>query len=419
MISADATLLPELEKDRENFANVIAGGKASATTAEGSAMVVAIEQAHARYTDVADRMIAARKAGSSLDEINQLIETEGRPAIADLETKLDDYVARAERKVHAGRDEASDVASSAQVVALVVTGAGLLLCIVLAVWLTRSLTRQIGAAVQQVQSSSAELQAAATQQATGTREQSTALNEVTTTVKELLATAQQIAENSQRVAKISEDTAGASAAGNLTGRAAQDAIGGIKRQVDVIARHMLELGKRSQQIGAVLDIIGELAEQTNILAINATIEAAGADDAGRRFAVVADEVRKLADRVGGSTKEIRTLIEEIRTATNTTVMATEDGAKAVDAGMKQFAEVEGSFKSIATLAGTAMESAREIGMSTRQQSSAIEQVNGAITAVAQAAKESAVCTRQTPDTVAQLPALPTHLANRAAPGGTA
>ena len=85
-----------------------------------------------------------------------------------------------------------------------------------------------------------------------------------------------------------------------------ESISGIRRQVDQIVSHMLELGKKSQEIGAVLDIVSELAEQTNILAINATIEAAGAGEAGKRFAVVADEIRKLADRVGGSTKEVRT-----------------------------------------------------------------------------------------------------------------
>ena len=114
---------------------------------------------------------------------------------------------------------------------------------------------------------------------------------------------------------------------------------GIKRQVDLIVTHMLDLGKKSQQIGGILEIINELAEQTNILAINATIESAGAGDAGKRFSVVADEIRKLADRVGGSTKEIRALIEEIRAAVNTTVMATESGTKAVDLGARQFAEV--------------------------------------------------------------------------------
>src|SRR5216684_6246017 len=111
---------------------------------------------------------------------------------------------------------------------------------------------------------------------------------------------------------------------------------------------MPELGKKSQEVGAVLDIVSELAEQTNILAINATIEAAGASEAGKRFAVVADEIRKLADRVAGSTKEIRGLIEDVRSSVNTTVMTTEGGSKSVDAGAKQFTEVASAFKQITT-----------------------------------------------------------------------
>ena len=106
-------------------------------------------------------------------------------------------------------------------------------------------------------------------------------------------------------------------------------------------------GRSRSRSGGILEIINELAEQTNILAINATIEAAGAGEMGKRFGVVADEIRKLADRVGGSTKEIRGLIDDIRAAVNTTVMATEGGSKAVDAGTRQFGEVTTSFKQIA------------------------------------------------------------------------
>jgi methyl-accepting chemotaxis protein len=186
---------------------------------------------------------------------------------------------------------------------------------------------------------------------------------------------------------------------------AHESIAGIRRQVDAVVQHMLDLGKKSQQIGAVLDIVSELAEQTNILAINATIEAAGAGESGRRFGVVADEIRKLADRVAGSTKEIRSLIEDIRSAVNTTVMATESGSKTVDAGSKQFAEVASVFKQIATRVATTTEAAREIELSTKQQSTAVEQVNVAIANVAQATKETEASSGQTLQTASQLASL--------------
>ncbi len=305
------------------------------------------------------------------------------------------------------RSEASAAMAQATILwgglfgSLVVLGAGILI--------SRSLTTQVSVAVRHIQASSAELQAAASQQATGAKEQATAMNEVTTTISELMATSRQIAESARRVADIAGQTSSQARAGDATVARGTEAVNAIKRQVDAIVSHMLELGKKSQQIGAVLEIVSELAEQTNILAINATIEAAGAGDAGRRFGVVADEIRKLADRVGGSTKEIRALIDDVRAAVNTTVMTTETGSKAVEAGSNQFAQVAASFGQISTQVITATEAAREIELSTKQQATAVEQVNVAITNVAQASKESEVSTGQTLRTASELATLSREL----------
>jgi methyl-accepting chemotaxis protein len=273
----------------------------------------------------------------------------------------------------------------------------------------RSLASQIGAAVHHIQTSSTELQSAANQQATGAKEQTTAMNEISTTISELLATSRQIAESARRVAEIADQTATAARSGDLTVAKGHESIAGIRRQVDVIVHHMLDLGKKSQQIGSVLEIVSELAEQTNILAINATIEAAGAGDAGRRFGVVADEIRKLADRVGGSTKEIRGLIDDVRSAVNTTVMTTESGSKAVEAGADQFGRVAAAFGQISSQVATTTEAAKEIELSTKQQATAVEQVNVAITNVSQASKETEVSTGQTLRTASELSLLSREL----------
>ena len=285
-----------------------------------------------------------------------------------------------------------------------------ILLTVLVGWLiTSSLSTQIGTAVRHIQSSSTELQAAANQQATGSREQSTAMTEIATTISELLATSRQIADSAQRVSQIAGQTAGSARTGDATVTKGSDAIATVRRQVDLIVGHMLELGKKSQQVGAVLDIVAELAEQTNILAINATIEAAGAGEVGRRFGVVADEIRKLADRVAGSTKEIRGMVEDVRSAVNTTVMATEAGSKAVDLGGAQVSEMATAFRQIASLVGTTTEAAREIELSTKQQATAVEQVNVAITNVAQATRETEASAAQTLQTSSQLAELSSDL----------
>jgi methyl-accepting chemotaxis protein len=327
---------------------------------------------------------------------------EGKKSMDDLRRILS-AMDQEERDLLRQRGDTADAGARAAK-ATIVFGALIALALVIAAStiITSSLNRQLGGAVSSIRSSSAELQAAATQQASGAREQSSATSEVTTTIRELLATSRQIAESAQRVARIAEETAVGAREGDSTVQKTQEAIGSIKRQVDLIVGHMLELGKKSQQAGGILEIVNELAEQTNILAINATIEAAGAGEAGKRFSAVADEIRKLADRVGGSTKEIRGLVEDIRAAVNTTVMATEVGTKAVDAGTRQFTDVTASFRQIAGLVGTTTEAAREIELSTKQQATAVEQVNVAISNVAQATKETEASSNQTLQTAMQL-----------------
>lgn len=350
---------------------------------------------------VAD-VVRERRNGGDLAEVVRLFEAQAAPQAEALNEELREFRRALADQLTAAAAETERQVSGAIGLMLAIALAGVVVAVLLAVVLTRTLTRQIGGAVQDLTSSSAELQAAANQQATGSGEQASALVEVSSTMKELLSTSRQITDSARQVAQIAESTAGVARDGDEQVRAAMEAVGGIKRQVDVIVAHMLELGQNSQQIGGILGIIKELAEQTNILAINAAIEAAGAGESGRRFGVVAEEIRKLADRVGGSAGEIRALIEDIRAASNTTVMATEEGAKAVEAGSRQFGELAASFRRIVDSVGTTAEAAREIELSIKQQTTAVEQVNVAINDVAQAAKEMEVSSRQTLDTSSQL-----------------
>jgi methyl-accepting chemotaxis protein len=344
--------------------------------------------------DAAAKLVLNNDAKATMDEIRAIVKAAEREEAALL----------AERS-----EEAKSSARTTMMLTLWGGLLGMLAVGGIGWFISRSLSNQIGSAVGQVRSSSAELQAAANQQATGAKQQASAMTEISTTISELLATSRQIAESAQRVAQSAEQTASAAQMGHGTVDTTHESIAGIRRQVDQIVSHMLELGKKSQEVGAVLDIISELAEQTNILAINATIEAAGAGEAGKRFAVVADEIRKLADRVGGSTKEVRTLIDDVRSAVNTTVMATETGSKAVDAGTRQFGDVASTFKQIAGLVTTTTDAAREIELSTKQQSTAVEQVNSAIASVAQASLETETSAGQTLQTASQMAMLSREL----------
>jgi methyl-accepting chemotaxis protein len=405
LISADARHLDDMGGAREAFVEGLAALTRGSATDDERRLVKAIERSEAAHQAVFDEVTAARRTTMDLEAVSRVFDAKILPRRDAVDADIETFVAATRTALQDATRASSEAAAQAINLVIVIVVGVVVLAIVVAVALARGLTGQIGAAVGHVQSSSAELQAAAHQQATGAKEQATAMNEITTTINELLATARQIAEGSQRVAQIADQTATAARSGGGTVEEAHQSIAGIRRQVDLVVGHALELGTKSQQIGSIVDIVSELAEQTNILAINASIEAAGAGEAGKRFAVVADEIRKLADRVSGSTKEIRTLIDDVRSAVNTTVMATELGSKAVDTGARQFGDVAATFQRIAGLVTTTTEAAREIELSTKQQTSAVEQVNLAIANVAQATKETETSSGQTLQTASQLATL--------------
>lgn len=419
LLTGDETHVENMRAARASFYAALERIGERSTSAEGNRLLAEIEKRETEHEQVLQDLLRERRANAALGPIIERFDRESVPLRLALARAVETFAAREQRLLDTAQDAASDTASAATTLVTVLASVAGLLALITATVLTRALSQQIGAAVQHVQSSSSELQTAANQQASGAKEQSVAMNEITTTINELLSTSKQIASSAQRVAQIAEDTAKAARAGEQTVGKTGDSMGAITRQVDLIVTHMLDLGKKSQQIGGILELINELAEQTNILAINATIEAAGAGDAGKRFAVVADEIRKLADRVAGSTKEIRGLIDEIRAAVNTTVMTTEGGTKAVDAGARHFVDLASALEQIAGAVRTTSEAAREIELSTKQQSTAVEQVNVAIANVAQATKETEAGAVQTLQTASQLAVLSTDLTRLIRPRASA
>jgi methyl-accepting chemotaxis protein/CHASE3 domain sensor protein len=405
LLTREQQFLDHLRSARDDFGATITRLRAVAHANDEMRLLDQIERAQADYVTVINGIISLRQTDATIDAVSRAFDNQALSKREALEQAVSSFDALEQRLLDEGKKSASAAATAARSALIIVSLVVVLAAFGLSLLLTRTLSRQIGSAVQHVQSSSSELQTAANQQATGAKEQATAMSEITTTISELLATSKQIAESAQRVAHIAGETAKGARSGEETVAKASDSVGGIRRQVDLIVTHMLDLGKKSQQIGGILEIINELAEQTNILAINATVEAAGAGEAGKRFAVVADEIRKLADRVGGSAKEIRSLIDEVRAAVNSTVMTTEGGTKAVDAGARQFSDVTTAFRQIVGLVSTTTEAAREIELSTKQQSTAVEQVNIAVANVAQATKETEASSGQTFQTASQLAGL--------------
>jgi methyl-accepting chemotaxis protein len=260
-------------------------------------------------------------------------------------------------------------------------------------------------AIVHLSSSANEMMAISVQQSSGSSEQAAAVQEVTTTSEEIAITAKQITANAVSVEKMAESTSLSCSKGTGEVSNAINGMSVLRVQVQSIAESMLKLGDNSQKIGGIVEIIDEISDQTNLLALNAAIEAAGAGEAGKRFAIVAQEVRRLAERTVEATRQIKGLIEEIQKATNTTIMVTEDGTKAVDSASQLVDKVQLSFDSIIGLVEETARSAKEITLSTQQQTSACEQMAETMTEVRDVAQQVAGSAKETERAISEIIAL--------------
>ena len=260
-------------------------------------------------------------------------------------------------------------------------------------------------AIVHLSSSANEMMAISVQQSSGSAQQAAAVQEVTTTSEEIAITAKQITSNAESVEKMAEATSLSCDKGTGEVSNAINGMAVLRTQVQSIAESMLKLGDNSQKIGGIVEIIDEISDQTNLLALNAAIEAAGAGEAGKRFAIVAQEVRRLAERTVEATRQIKGLIEEIQKATNTTIMVTEDGTKAVDSASQLVDKVQLSFDSIIGLVEETARSAKEITLSTQQQTSACEQMAETMTEVRDVAQQVAGSAKETERAISEIIAL--------------
>jgi len=258
----------------------------------------------------------------------------------------------------------------------------------------RRSTADISQAVGLLGSSATEILASTTQMASGTAETATSINETTTTVEEVRQAAQlsaqkaqDVSDNAQRVSQVS-----------LHGRkAVEDASAGMDRiraQMETIAQTVVRLSEQSQSIGGIIATVTDLADQSNLLAVNAAIEAAKAGEQGRGFAVVAQEIKSLAEQSKQATGQVRGILNEVQKATSNAVLATEEGSKAVEVGVRQATQAGEAIRVLADTSSEAMQVATQIVASSQQQVVGMNQIGVAMENINQAGSQNAISMKQ-------------------------
>jgi len=267
--------------------------------------------------------------------------------------------------------------------------------------LTRSIFRVISRLGQEMReganvlaASASEIVATTTQLAAGAAETSTAVNETTATVEEV----KQAAGISSHKAKYVSDSAQKVSQVSQSGRkSVENSIQGmvrIQEQMESIAESIVRLSEQSQAIGEIIASVNDLTEQSNLLAVNAAIEAAKAGEQGKGFAVVAQEMKSLAEQSKQATAQVRTILGDIQKATGAAVLATEQGSKAVDAGLKQTTEAGESIRLLADSIVEASQAATQIAASSQQQMVGMDQVALAMDSIKQASLQNLGGTKQ-------------------------
>jgi methyl-accepting chemotaxis protein/NAD-dependent dihydropyrimidine dehydrogenase PreA subunit len=251
------------------------------------------------------------------------------------------------------------------------------------------LVEKLNEAITATASAGNEISSSAEQMAAGAQEQSAQSTEVAGAVEEMTKT---IFETTKNTAAATEASKNAGKSAKEGGKVVEETINGMKRIAEVVlqsAKTVENLGKSSDQIGEIVQVIEDIADQTNLLALNAAIEAARAGEQGRGFAVVADEVRKLAERTTKATKEIASMIKQIQKDTNGAVASMELGTKEVSNG-KLFAQRAGeSLREIINGADHVVDIISQVAAASEEQSSAAEQIGKNIESISSVTQQSA------------------------------
>ena len=254
--------------------------------------------------------------------------------------------------------------------------------------------REIIKAANVIAGAATQILTATTQVASGAAETVTSVSETTSTVEEVKQTARLASEKSKSVSYSAQQAALVAQQGQVAVTETVNGINLIKQNMESVAESIVKLSEQNQTIGEIISTVNDLAQQSNLLAVNAAIEAAKAGEQGKGFAIVAQEVKSLAEQSKKATVQVRTILNDIQKSTGAAVMTTEQVSKAVDTSVKQAAEAGDSITRLTESVTEAANALMQIVASSQQQLVGMDQIALAMGNIRQAAQQNVAGTKQ-------------------------
>ena len=266
----------------------------------------------------------------------------------------------------------------------------------------RAIMQELLEAVNVLTSSASEIMVSTMQLASSASATATAVAETTATVEEVKQTSQHSSQRAKSVADDSQKAAEIAKGGKLAVQQTIEGMDGIRQQMSAVAESILSLSAQSQAIGEIISTVDDLAAQSKLLAVNASIEASKAGEHGKGFSVVAQEVKSLAERSKQATTQVRGILNAIQKATSSAVLVTEQGSKTVEAGVRQSNSAGESIGVLAESIFKAAQASMQIAATGQQQYVGMDQVALAMESIKTASTQTVASTQQTKVAVQQL-----------------
>ena len=303
---------------------------------------------------------------------------------------------KGEREIVQKKQTAENTAISFLLGVLIIgTSLSVVIAVASGLWVSGRISKRIAEATSAISASSVEIASTVEQHERTAVQQSASVSETSTAMEELGASSRQVSEQAESATATVQKGLSLVEKGTNTVEQTLSGMVVTKDKARIISEQILHLSEQTGQIGSIAMLVNDIANQVNLLALNASVEAARAGEHGRGFSVVAVEIRKLADQAKKSLERVNALVTDIQKATNSAVMAAEEGTKTIDEDAQLAKSVAGVFSDIVTSMKAIHENAQQVMLNAKQQSAGISQVVTAINAISAGAKETAAGISQT------------------------